>query len=61
MLKQRVEDMFGQANDGYFEIANMELTIAKLKHEVSMKKVLMLCKNGENISKIGVITEFYTY
>ena len=54
---QRAEDMFGWANDEYFEIANMELTIAKLKYEVSIKKVLMLCKDGENLPRIGIISE----
>ena len=54
---QRAEDMFGWANDEYFEIANMELTIAKLKYEVSVKKVLMLCKDGKDIPRIGIISE----
>ena len=62
MLQARAEyeracDMFGWANDEYFEIANMELTIAKLKYEVSVKKVLMLCKDGENLPRIGIISE----
>ena len=54
---ERACDMFGWANDEYFEIANMELTIAKLKYEVSVKKVLMLCKDGENLPRIGIISE----
>ena len=54
---QRAQDMFGWANDEYFESANMELTIAKLKYEVSIKKVLMLCKDGENLPRIGIISE----
>ena len=54
---QRAEDMFGWANDEYFEIANMELTIAKLKYEVSVKKVLMLCKDGKDLPRIGIISE----
>lgn len=58
---KRVQDLFEWATDEYFEIANMELTIAKLKYEVSIKKVHMLCKDGENIPKIGVITKFYPY
>ena len=46
---QRAEDMFGWVNDEYFEIANMELTIAKLKYEVAIKKLLMLfCDNVQN-------------
>ena len=57
----RAEDMFGWAIDEYFEIANTELTIAKLKYEVSMKKLFMLCKDGVNVPKIGVITEFYPH
>ena len=58
---KRVQDLFGWANDEYFEIANMELTIAKLKYEVATKKVHMLCKDGENIPRIGAITKFYPY
>ena len=54
---QRAEDMFGWANEEYFEIANMELTIAKLRYEVSVKKVLMLCKDGKDLPKIGIISE----
>lgn len=66
MLQARAEyeracDMFGWANDEYFEIANMELTIAKLKYEVSVKKVLMLCKDGENLPRIGCISERITF
>ena len=58
---QRAEDMFGWANDEYFEIANMELTIAKLKYEVAIKKLLMLCKDGKDIPKIGIIAGYSTY
>ena len=54
---ERVQTLFGWATDEYFEIANMELTIAKLKYEVSVKKVLMLCKDGENLPRIGCISE----
>lgn len=54
---ERAQDMFGWANDEYFEIANMELTIAKLRYEVSVKKVLMLCKDGKDLPKIGYISE----
>jgi hypothetical protein len=54
---QRALDMFGWANEEYFEIANTELTIAKLKYEVASKKVLMLCKDGKNLPKIGIISE----
>lgn len=57
----RATDMFGWANDEYFEIANMELTIAKLKHEVAFKKLMMLCKDGENLPRIGIIAGYSTY
>ena len=57
----RVEDMFGWANDEYFEIANMELTIAKLKYEVAIKKLMMLCKDGKDVPCIGIIAEYSTY
>ena len=53
---QRAEDMFGWANEEYFEIANMELTIAKLKYEVALKKMMMLCKDGKDLPKINMIT-----
>ena len=58
---ERAEDMFGWANDEYFEIANMELTIAKLKYEVAFKKMMMLCKDGETNPKIGIITAISMY
>ena len=58
---QRAEDMFGWANDEYFEIANMELTIAKLKFEVAVKKLLMLCKDGKDLPKISMITAVPLY
>lgn len=58
---KRAEDMFGWANDEYFEIANMELTIAKLKYEVTFKKMMMLCKDGETNPKIGIITAISMY
>ena len=58
---ERAEDMFGWANDEYFEIANMELTIAKLKYEVAFKKMMMLCKDGGTNPKIGIITAISMY
>ena len=58
---QRAEDMFGWANDEYFEIANMELTIAKLKYEVAIKKLRMLCKDSEDNPKIGIISAVSWY
>ena len=58
---QRAEDMFGWANDEYFEIANMELTIAKLKFEVAVKKLLMLCRDGNDLPKINMITAVPLY
>ena len=58
---QRAEDMFGWVNDEYFEIANMELTIAKLKFEVAVKKLLMLCHDGNDLPKINMITAVPLY
>ena len=58
---ERAEDMFGWANDEYFEIANMELTIAKLKYEVAFKKMMMFCKDGETNPKIGIIAAISMY
>lgn len=58
---ERAEDMFGWASDEYFEIANMELTIAKLKYEVAFKKMMMLCKDGGTNPKIGIIAAVSMY
>ena len=58
---ERAEDMFGWVNDEYFEIANMELTIAKLKYEVAFKKMMMLCRDGETNPKIGIIAAISMY
>ena len=58
---QRAEDMFRWATDEYFEIANTELTIAKLKHEVAFKKLKMLCKDSEGNPKIGIISAVSWY
>ena len=58
---ERAQDMFGWANEEYFEIANMELTIAKLRYEVAIKKLLMLCKDGKDIPKINMITAVTMY
>ena len=58
---ERAEDMFGRANAEYFEIANMELTIAKLKYEVAFKKMMMLCKDGGTNPKIGIIAAVSMY
>ena len=58
---KRAEDMFGWATDEYFEIANTELTIAKLKHEVAFKKMMMLCKDSKDNPKIGIISAISMY
>ena len=38
---------FNTANSEFFEIANAELTIAKLYYELCIKKLRKLCENGE--------------
>ena len=58
---QRAEDMFGWVNDEYFEIANMELTIATLQFEVVVEKLLMLCRDGNDLPKINMITAVPLY
>ena len=50
---ERVQEMFNWVDDDYFEIACMELTVAKLKYELCMKKLLKLCKDGKNLPQIG--------
>ena len=40
---QRIQTLFNYVEPDYFEIANMELTIAQMRYEVSMKKLKKIC------------------
>jgi hypothetical protein len=44
---QRIEQMFNFAEDAYFEIANMELTIAKMRYKLAVSKLRMICGQDE--------------
>ena len=55
---ERVTTMFGYATDEYFEVANMELTIATMKYQLAFKKLRMLCADGEYIPQMSAI---YSY
>lgn len=41
------ERNFNTADPEFFDIANAELTIAKLSYELCLKKLRKLCENGE--------------
>ena len=56
----RTEQMFNYANDDYFEIANTELTIAKLKYDVTFKKLKMLCANGIAVPQMQTYKSYET-
>ena len=56
---ERAMGIFNFAVEEYFEIANMELTIAKLRYEVCVKKVRLLCKDGKDLPRMACIESFY--
>lgn len=56
----RVETLFNYVNDDYFEIANTELTIAKLKYDVAFKKLKMLCANGIAVPQMQIYKSYET-
>lgn len=58
---ERALDMFNYAIDEYFDIANMELTIAKLRYDVCVKKVRLLCKDGKDLPRMACIESFFSY
>lgn len=55
---ERVRTLFGMADPDYFEIANMELTIAQMKYNLTIKKAQKIC--GDSDLPIGqVFFKFY--
>ncbi len=56
----RVETLFNYVNDDYFEIANTELTIAKLKYDVAFKKLKMLCVDGVAVPQMQIYKSYET-
>ena len=65
MLKARAElarakQMFDYAEDKYFEIANIELTIAELKYDVAFKKLKMLCADGVVAPQMQIYKSYET-
>lgn len=58
---ERALDMFNYVIDEYFDIANMELTIAKLRYDVCVKKVRLLCKDGKDLPRMACIESFFPY
>ena len=58
---ERALDMFNYAIDEYFDIANMELTIAKLRYDVCVKKVRLLCKDGKDLPRMACSERFFPY
>ena len=58
---ERALDMFNYAIDEYFDIANMELTIAKLRYDICVKKVRLLCKDGKDLPRMACIESFFPY
>ena len=55
---ERVTAMFNYATDEYFEVANMELTIATMKYQLAFKKLKMLCADGDYVPRMSAI---YSY
>ena len=44
---ERANMLFDYAESDYFEIANMELTIAQMRYNLAIKKAQKLCSNGD--------------
>lgn len=48
----RVRELFNWANEEYFDLANSELTIAELRFNNAVKKIRLLCKDGQDIPQM---------
>ena len=53
------EKNFNNAIDDYFDIANAELTLAKINYELSFTKLKQLCKNTKEYPRISIFKGIY--